>query len=609
MSNRSVDVDRFENVRNEVEEVGIAVCASCHKDIYESYIQTGMGQSFGLARKEISDARFGDHALVYDRKNDFYYKPFFKDSVYYIQEFRLNGKDTVHSRTEQIDFIVGSGHHTNSHIIDENGYLTQAPITFYTQKGVWDMAPGFENNNLRFERILKSECLTCHNHYPSLVEGANSKYDKIPLGIECERCHGPGKLHVERMLAGEQVDTARAIDYSIVNPSHLPSNLQMDICQRCHLQGVAVLNEDKTFYDFKPGMQLSEVMHVFLPRFTDSDENFIMASQADRFRMSKCFTESESISCITCHNPHKSVQSTSLNVYNDACQNCHHEKTSLCSVEASQMSAMENNCVGCHMPPSHSIDIPHVSITDHYISKENTKYGTKAPKLETSSRSFLGLSHLTKDQPLPIDMAQGYLALYDKFIPDQQMLDSAFAYLSKSESSQLKNKVAIHYYFTKEAYKEVCALADEVSSFKDAWTNYRIGESFMELNKHAKALIYLKKASNTMPLNLDFLEKLGVCYMRLDYIKEATTTFEKIIDEYPKRPLALTNLGYIEILQNNLQKALAYYQKAIQLDPDLEQANLNIAALHILNKEKDKAKYFLERTLAINPDNEQARIQ
>ena len=94
------------------------------------------------------------------------------------------------------------------------------------------------------------------------VPGSMNRFSKMPTGIQCERCHGPGKLHVEEKLAGIVVDTAKRADYSIVNPRRLPRDLQMDLCQRCHLQGVAVLNEGKTFFDFKPGMRLSEVLNV-----------------------------------------------------------------------------------------------------------------------------------------------------------------------------------------------------------------------------------------------------------------------------------------------------------------------------------------------------------
>ena len=38
--------------------------------------------------------------------------------------------------------------------------------------------------------------MTCHNAYPDFVLGSTNKFNKIPKGIDCERCHGPGELHV-----------------------------------------------------------------------------------------------------------------------------------------------------------------------------------------------------------------------------------------------------------------------------------------------------------------------------------------------------------------------------------------------------------------------------
>ena len=118
-----------------------------------------------------------------------------------IMEFRLDGADTMHKRTEHISYIIGSGQHTNSHLLQVNGYLYQAPITFYTQKQEWDMAPGMSGGfNSRFGRVIESECVTCHNGLPEQVAGSVNKYTGIPLGIDCERCHGPGSIHVARYL-------------------------------------------------------------------------------------------------------------------------------------------------------------------------------------------------------------------------------------------------------------------------------------------------------------------------------------------------------------------------------------------------------------------------
>ena len=253
---------------------------------------------------------------------------------------------------KKVTYKIGSGNHTNSHLFEINGYIHQMPYTYYTQEMIADLPPGFENgNNTRFDREIGLECMSCHNAHPDYVESSANKYTKVLNGIDCERCHGPGELHVKEKLAGIIIDTSKHIDYSIVNPSKLPIDLQFDVCQRCHLQGTTVLAEGKTFLDFKPGQPLEQVMDVYLPRYENNDA-FIMASHVDRLKSSKCFEKSE-MTCITCHNPHKSVKSLPQDYFDNKCMSCHTD----CKDDQTM------NCVTCHMPKSTSTDIMHVTIT------------------------------------------------------------------------------------------------------------------------------------------------------------------------------------------------------------------------------------------------------
>lgn len=602
----------FLNLHDSVAYVGMQTCRSCHANIYDSYIETGMGQSFGKADWHKTAATFGEDALVYDEKLDYYYKPFFQDSVLYVLEFRLRGKDTIHRRLERIDYIIGSGHHTNSHLINRNGYVYQAPITYYTQEGKWDLAPGFEEENNRFSRIIRSECLTCHNHTPTPAFGAENKYHKVPLGIECERCHGAGGLHVKEKLAGNIVDTSVAIDYTIVNPSNLPIDRQMDLCQRCHLQGVAVLHEGKSFYDFKPGMALSEVMNVYLPRFTDSDERFIMASQADRLRMSDCFKTSGQLSCITCHNPHHDVHSVTKNNYNNACQSCHNPSTTQsqlldCSAPKGLRQAQNDNCVHCHMPPSGSIDIPHINITDHYISKTNIRAeagDTLSANEVEAIAGFLGLEPLVITDPSPLERARGYLALWDKFMGTPAVLDSVQYYLDRSKApmdAQLNTRV--HYYFSKEDYYKVLALAPATpNTLDDAWTAYRLGESAYKTRDLAKASTYYQRATQLLPYSLEFQEKYGSTLAQLGQLAAAEKVFAFILREDGNRPLALANMGLLLAQQGKIAPALQHYNQALALDPDYRTALLNKIGLLLQLGRRDEAQPSIDHLLNKHPE-------
>ncbi|MEO1436069.1 MAG: tetratricopeptide repeat protein [Bacteroidota bacterium] len=597
----NMETELYLNLHDSVEYVGMNQCRACHQNIYETFIETGMGRSFDHASKAKSDAVFDKHALVYDEELDFYYKPYWDGDTLVIKEFRLSGTDTVHQREERISYIIGSGQHTNSHLINENGYVYQAPITFYTQDQKWDLAPGFEDGaNSRFQRIIATECMTCHNHLPEHVEGSQNKYTEVPRGIECERCHGPGEIHVREKLAGNIVDTSKYVDYTIVNPANLPVELEIDICQRCHLQGTAVLKAGKDFFDFRPGMHLAEVMNVFLPRYTNSHDKFIMASQADRMRLSDCFKLSD-MSCTTCHNPHESVKLSSVDKYNNICQSCHDkvDQKPVCTENAKALAAENNNCVNCHMPKRGSIDIPHVRITDHNIAIHVDQ------EEKSDIAKFIGLECLTDENASPLDMAKGYLALYDKFVPERQMLDSAALFLSLSKANSAdKFSATVHLLFNLGDYAGIAAQfqALELKQGLDPWSAYRVGEALNYLGNYPEALQQFEAAVKAEPYNLNFQNKLGVAQLRNNQVANAQKTFEFLIDENPKQPIALSNLGFILLQQGNLQKGEQLIDQAIQLDPDYEQAFLNKASAQLALGDGNAALATLEQFLKTHPD-------
>lgn len=593
------------NVANEVKMVGSEQCRSCHAEKYNTFINTGMGKSWDVASKQKTSASFNSHSLVYDTINNFYYRPFFKNDTMFIAEFRIdkNG-DTTHFRKQTISYIVGSGQHTNSHIINQNGYLFQAPITFYTQKGIWDLAPGFNSGaNSRFKRIIGMECMSCHNSYPEFVDGSENKYLRVEKGIGCERCHGAGELHVKQKLAGITVDTSKNIDYTIVNPKKLPRDLQMNVCQRCHLQGIAVLNEGKNFDDFKPSMPLNKVMQVFLPEYDGNQTQFIMASQAHRLSKSACYKNSE-MTCISCHNPHISVKATMPNIFNNKCEGCHTQKK--CSVlEQKRISANNNNCFECHMKPSPSIDIPHVTVHDHFIRRP-----IAANELQ-NIENFIGLQCVTDTAVSPILQAQGYLHYFESYAPNPIYLDSAYYYIKQAGNYNAVGEFStkVHYWYLKNDFLKLIEIANQypVEKIKDAWTAYRIGEAFLQQKNYDKALIYFGKAVQILPLQLDFLNKLGTVQLQLGNTEQALNVFDKILNENPQHVSALTNLGYIYVFMGNTTKAKQLYDKCYAISPDYEINLLNLAAWYLLQRNKVDAEKVLQKVINKNPNQEQAK--
>ena len=591
-----------------VRYVGMETCRSCHNDIYNTYIQTGMGQSFGHATRQKSAADFG-HNPIYDKDLDFYYLPFWQNDSLHIKEYRLEGTDTVHKRVQKIDYIIGSGQHTNSHIFGVNGYLFQAPITFYTQKRQWDLAPGFEaGGNNRFSRIIESECMTCHNGLPDFVPASQNKYISLKTGIDCERCHGPGSLHVADKQAGIIVDTSKTPDYTIVNPRRLSTELQNNVCQRCHLQGIAVLNDGKSFFDFRPGMKLSEVMNVFMPQYEGAEDKMIMASHVERMKKSPCYLNSGKLSCITCHNPHVSVKFTPRSQYLNACQSCHGgPKQVHCSEDMAVRATKNDDCVTCHMPHNGSIDIPHVAVTDHFIRK------VPVSNLEQSKiRAFLGLKSFNNDNVDAITTARAYMEFFEKFNPNKGLLDSALFYLSKQaneEATTKQNRDYIRAYFLLNDYQKVVEYAAKLNpaDLTDAWAAYRIGESYYQLGQLDRALPWYKRSTELQKYALDFQSKYGTCLLALNRPNEALGVFEFVLSENPNHIAANTNLGFLYMQQGQNSMAYQYMQKAYLLDPDYEQNLINLAVWYHNNQQDHLAKKLLQHTIKKHPNNQQAR--
>lgn len=641
VSNQQAGVNTYLNHSDTAKYVGMSQCKLCHQDIYNSFIQTGMGKSFEHASKQKSSAEFDKHTAIYDKYKDFYYHPFWSGDSLKIMEFRLEGKDTSYKRIERVSYIIGSGQHTNSHIYNTNGYLHQMPMTYYTQKGQWDFPPGFENGyNTRFSRKIGLECMSCHNSLPDFVEGSENKYNSLPEGISCERCHGPGSVHVQQRSTGLKIDTSKYIDYSIVNPGKLSIDLQFDVCQRCHLQGNTVLKEGKSFFDFRPGMKLSDYMTTFLPHYEGADDEFIMASHADRLKQSKCFINSykpsqplsasekaeeelrpykNALTCVTCHNPHISVKVTGKEIFNNACKNCHTSANhnGLCSEDITIRMEKLDNCVSCHMPSSGSIDIPHVSVHDHYIRKP-----MKKEELE-QVKKFIGLYAINEKNPSDETKAKAYIQQYDRFEYKPEYLDSAKVYLPDKNLADVKRnfETLVHLHFIKRNYSQILVFVNQVGrellmntilvkkslDNSNAWTLYRIGESYYNTGNISDALTFYKKAVGLAPYNSEFKNKLGASLMVQNKLPEAILIFESILKEDPEFVQAINNLGYATLLSGNAAKAEQLYDMALKLDPDYESLLMNIAGLNIYNKNYKGAEKNLKKILKKNPESLQAK--
>lgn len=564
--------------------VGMQTCTSCHEDIHNTYIHTGMGKSWYLPHQQPKIEVFNHKSIVFDKYKNLYYKPFYKNDTFYIMEFRLKGKDTIYKRTEKVDYIVGSGHQTRSYIANRNGFLYEFPITWYVKKQIWDISPGYENgNNTRFDRPIGLECIQCHNGNSELEPGALYQYKSVALGIDCEKCHGKGSEHVKRMQAGKKTK-----DNAIINPAKLPLEQQFDVCQQCHLQGTNVYH---TAQPFEPGKSLHEFYSVFLPEY-DNKQDFGIASHAERLKRSACFIQSKGkMNCTTCHNPHAVEQKN----YNDACQKCHNNSTTVCKAPAHLQKTKNFDCSGCHLLKSGTSDIPHVSFTDHFIRKPVSE------SQKNKQKAFIGLVSFTENKPKDTDKAIAWLNYFEKVDAKPAYLDSAAKFLSV-----LPYKEKIRYFFFRKDYLTLLSVAQKETP-QDAWTHYYIAEAYFAQNNLSQAIAHFEKAQQKLPRHIDFVLKLGNAYLKNNELQKAIQTFKNAVQLDNKYPGVHNNLGFAYTLQSQFNEAEQEFLTELSLHPDNTNALGNLSSLYLKQGKKTDAKQYLLRLLELQPQNSAAK--
>lgn len=159
-----------------------------------------------------------------------------------------------------VHYAVGSGQRGWSFLTDRGGLLTQGVATWYSTRGVWDLSPGYAaEGHPRFSRRISDGCLTCHAGRTNSIPDQTDRY-RTPvfaeLSIGCERCHGPGKDHVEY----HESETSSERPDPIVNPAALGFSEQLSVCYQCHLHGEErIVRSGRNEFDFRPGERISDV--------------------------------------------------------------------------------------------------------------------------------------------------------------------------------------------------------------------------------------------------------------------------------------------------------------------------------------------------------------
>lgn len=566
---------RFRNVAAVTAYVGDAACVSCHARETAVYRTHAMARSF----HRWSPASRVEPALDTPLQNaptGFSYTVAEEGGRLYQVERLIDPRgQRLHELKRRTDFVMGSGQVARTYFTEENGRFFQLPLTWYRSHG-WDFSPGYEINNARFDRLMPDRCVSCHSSYPRSLPSLEGKFAEARPGIGCERCHGPGALHVAERRAGAH---RGSYDNTIVNPARLPLERRMDVCEQCHVHtAVTVLREGKTDFSYMPSQPLRDQYAFFKVAGTID-----IVSHADRLRQSRCFVDTRAttrpLECATCHDPH--TPPPSAETRNHPCQSCH--APALLQRKLARSTTLADhaptaNCVSCHMPRVQERAVPHGAFTDHWIRVVTP--GSSQPTVRQEGSSPIE-PFFQRDRTGPeADVYRGLGDIvYATLSDDGRELKNAAAALDASLEGDTMHAQAL--FLLGVAYQQLGRTEDAIRVLE---RSVRIDSTHPD---RLRALAHAYDRAGRPSALIDPLYRRALAlqpalaWIRADYADflhaqgragEATSEYRRALAEQPSLAPAWFDLATLLVEQGARPASVAAFRNAVSLDPSLASA-------------------------------------
>lgn len=320
--------------------VGDDACRSCHQSQFDSYHQTAHHRTSTVPSRDSILGKFtADENILKTANPNLFFEMDEKqvDGKYSFFQTAVAGQPPhTNSRSERIAVVVGSGEKGQTYLYWNEDQLFQLPVSYWTRLG-WVNSPGYRDGFANFDRPIIPRCVECHATYFEAVPPPMNKYvtTGFTLGIDCEKCHGPGRQHMERERSKPSLPAATAV----LNPTHFSRDRQMDLCAWCHAGHGRPLRPS---FSYSPGEPLAE--YIDLPPPDPNAPLDVHGNQVDLLKQSRCY-RSSNMTCLTCHDVHTAQHD--LAQFSQRCLGCHKPGS---ATFARADHPVTDNCIGCHMP-------------------------------------------------------------------------------------------------------------------------------------------------------------------------------------------------------------------------------------------------------------------
>jgi predicted CXXCH cytochrome family protein len=611
--------------------VDAAVCATCHAKQAETYRLTGMGRSFYRPDPSNRIENFASGLPYYHAPSATYYSMAVREGRYYQSQYQIgfDGKQTNFAE-KQIDYVVGSGNHARTYLSrTARNQLIELPLAWYAEKGgYWAMNPGYDRpDHDGFHRHIDYNCLFCHNAYPFLEKsallfgpaGTEAIFPAgLPEGIDCQRCHGPGRAHVEAARNG----LGKNLQTTIVNPARLPPARRIEVCLQCHLETTsfplpnALVRYERGPFSYRPGEPLGDfrLEFAYAPGSVYAND-FEIAGSAYQLEKSACLRKSEGkLTCTTCHNPHEVRHGAEAEQqYNAVCHDCHAARVSQLIAAARHTASAD--CIGCHMPKRRTDDAVHVVMTDHSIPRfkpagdllaeipEGRHDGADAYRGEVVPYAppSVGGSPEKPEDELYLAAAQ---------VVQESNLQAGIPRLAAA-IHEFQPKAAEHYVALADGLRFSNQCEQAVGIYEEALQHdpgaplivQKMALCLAATGRHAQAEKVLRDALQKAPDDPKLWTQFGLALVGQGRAAEAISAFEKAIAADPDLYEAWNNLGEIRLRSGDAAGAEEALRSALRSQPNSARPHTNLGNLLSATNRFEEAKYEFEAAVRYRPDD------
>jgi predicted CXXCH cytochrome family protein len=608
------------------------LCAGCHPAIAKTWRQNGMGRSFAAPRPEILVEDFTKNNTYYHPASDTHYQMLNRSGELIQRRYQLGfeAKET-NVDEKQIDYIVGSGNHMRTYAHrNADGTLFELPLAWYAEKGgYWAMNPGYDAPDYPYaRRQIAYDCMFCHNAYPNTPTGHDKLGDrpvysgKLPEGIDCQRCHGPGQRHID--IASTPGSKPAAIRAAVVNPARLDNDRQLEVCAQCHLKTTefrlphAIKRYQRPDFSYRPGEPLASFALAFdeAPG-PKKDTRFETASAVSRMRASQCFLKSNgALKCTTCHDPHDIRHSSdAVARYNSVCRQCH--DAAFAAQVATGRHTAAAGCVDCHMPKRRTQDIVHMVVTDHLIQRNKPAgdlLADIAERHEDAATSYRGeVAPYYPDHPQDSIEGRYYLALAQ--VRDGANLEKGLPAFEKALEALHSQRPEPYLEFA-QALRAAGERSRALMAFQDSLRRdatyvpvlLEYAAALKDAGQPAQAVAIAKRATASAPADPRAWNTLGQAQLDLVDFRGARLSFKQALTLDPEMPEAHNGTGIALATIGDPAAGEAEFREAVRVLPNYGEAHGNLANLLAWKQDFRQAAYEFEQAVRLGPADVAARL-